>query len=357
MKRKFVFTFSRLLSFYKNAKLKVMRIFIALIFILFSASCGDGICLQEDNCISSTSIPSTTPSSGRVFYVSDATNNAIYKIDENGNRTIISNSSTGTGPILSPRHIVLSSDKTKIFTAIGGASSGVYSIDVSTGNRTYVSNGSGVPFSVNIFGTATDSTSTKVFVSDTTSDAIHAVDLSTGGHSIVSDGTVGTGLGFNSVRNIVSTNSGTELYVSDTSGGALIMKVDVATGNRVVLSSYSFGAGAGPDWSSISGFALSPLEDTIYVTTAFDDSIYKVDVASGNRTLLSSPVVGSGPLIDGPAGITVSDDGQTLYVADPNTPAIFSIDIATGTRKVISSNSVGTGPLLGSPYGIVITYE
>lgn len=84
----------------------------------------------------------------------------------------------------------------------------------------------------------------------------------------------------------------------------------------------------------------------LLVTDPTSQTVYYVDPATGNRSILSSPgpsAVGSGPGF-GPVGIAVAANGQVL-VTDPFNDAVLKIDPLTGNRSYVSSflHGVGTG--------------
>jgi len=139
-----------------------------------------------------------------------------------------------------------------------------------------------------------------------------------------------------------------------------IFKVDPSTGDRLIVS--GFGVGSGPSFSYPFGMAVTPDGD-ILVTDVFDDSIFHVDPTSGDRTRVSGPGVGSGPEFGGPAGIALGP-GNSLIVTTAYTHSIQGLDIgdvyrvnlATGNRTTLSSSflGIGTGPDIIGPVDVVI---
>ena len=71
--------------------------------------------------------------------------------------------------------------------------------------------------------------------------------------------------------------------------------------------------------------------------------IIAVDIATGLRTVIASPEVGSGENCVNPIGLVWGED-QQLLVADNGNNTIFSVDVITGNRTIIADeNTAGLG--------------
>ncbi len=71
--------------------------------------------------------------------------------------------------------------------------------------------------------------------------------------------------------------------------------------------------------------------------------IIAVDIATGLRTVIASPEVGSGENFVNPIGLVWGED-QQLLVADNGNNTIFSVDVITGNRTIIADeNTAGLG--------------
>lgn len=141
-----------------------------------------------------------------------------------------------------------------------------------------------------------------------------------------------------------------------------LFQINPTTGDREIVS--GMGVGSGEDVSGMIGLGVSA-GGQIYVTDIGDHptagAVLRIDPASGNRELISGRGRGSGPsfrgLFGGPTGIALSGDGS-LLVADvaedifgpPGTGVIYRVDPATGNRTVVSGQGVGTGPALIAPF-------
>ncbi len=79
--------------------------------------------------------------------------------------------------------------------------------------------------------------------------------------------------------------------------------------------------------------------------------VVRVDRATGVRTAVSGPGVGSGPALNGPNSIAVEPNGTVLVLDfDPVTFTRRLLQItSTGARSVLSAAGVGGGPAFGFP--------
>ena len=135
-----------------------------------------------------------------------------------------------------------------------------------------------------------------------------------------------------------------------------LVVVDPTTGNRTILSDNT--TGSGPAFTLPEGVAVEPDGDILvadlYGGPQGDAAVFRVDPATGNRTIVSSSGgVGTGATMHTPYGLLES--GGTIYVADaapPSFGAILAIDPLSGNRSVFSGPSVGVGALIPEPIGI-----
>ena len=126
--------------------------------------------------------------------------------------------------------------------------------------------------------------------------------------------------------------------------------------------------GTGPDFAEVFQVTVAADGGVLFVnegapTNAF---VLRVDPLTGDRTVVSGcdeligtcqSVVGAGDLLVSPRGIAVEADGNLIVsdrAAGPAPPGVlFRIDPATGDRTIIASFFVGTGPVGQGPVTIV----
>jgi hypothetical protein len=259
--------------------------------------------------------------------VPDLLANQLVRIAPDGSRTVVSSATVGTGPPISaPSAVLVDSDGSILMT---NADPFVLRIDPVTGNRTAVSStilGTGPTFT-HLIGIAKSADGTLIVADPAPigpTFGLYRIDPATGNRTVIASASVGTGPAMSPI-DIAFAASG-ELIVSNS-------------------ASLTFGPG-GP--------------------VATPGSIMRVDPATGNRTILSGAAVGSGPDLLDPAGLELEPDGEIL-LADAgalligpggpmsHTGRIFRIDPATGNRTLISANEAPAGDPLFSSTPDVLT--
>ncbi len=197
-----------------------------------------------------------------------------------------------------------------------------------------------------------------IIVLDGLLDAVFRVDPITGDRTIFSSASVGTGPGIEQALGIAVEPGGTVL-VSGTSDfiTGWIYRIDPATGNRSVVSSAAVGAGAA--LVNPQDLVVSPTGE-IYVADGQVDALFRVDPMSGNRTVVTSSTIGSGPVADNLLDLVLGSD-MDAFVIDSN--AVFRVDLLSGDRELVSAVSfpsvgtIGSGPSFNFLNGVAITNE
>ncbi|MFK8137608.1 MAG: YncE family protein [Bdellovibrionales bacterium] len=178
-----------------------------------------------------------------------------------------------------------------------------------------------------------------LYVYNTSTKSIFSVDIATGNRQVVTSlaSAIGTGPDFGIFTRAITMgpNDGF-LYALDRSNGA-ILKIDLSTGNRSVVSDNSVGTGV--TISSLTDFVYDPTTGDFYVSDTGNNSIYRIAIDTGNRTDISISGLGSGTSLQAPTGINISADGQIIYVFDSSLSSLFGIDISSGNRTLISADA------------------
>jgi sugar lactone lactonase YvrE len=177
--------------------------------------------------------------------------------------------------------------------------------------------------------------------------ALFRVDPVTGDREIVSGQGVGSGEDVSAMLGL-AVSSGGQIYVTD-SGGAIgtsaVLRIDPATGNRELISGR--GRGAGPELRSGFGGPTSVAigaDGSLYVADVDEDfsgsiangAIYRVDPATGNRTLISGLGIGAGADLRAPWDITL-ESSNTVLISDLG--KVLRIDLTTGDRELVVSDT------------------
>ncbi len=137
--------------------------------------------------------------------------------------------------------------------------------------------------------------------------------------------------------------------VADILAHEALTKVNAATGNRTDIASASIGTGA---WGSPNTVLLTPAGDAIMVCENF---VARVNLTSGNRTLISGNGVGGGLdfAFNGAGGADLDKLGHVV-IGVYDQPAVYDVDLVTGTRSVLSGLGHGSGPALSHVMDVVV---
>jgi hypothetical protein len=115
----------------------------------------------------------------------------------------------------------------------------------------------------------------------------------------------------------------------------------------MVLVSGGGTVGAGPELDDPLGLAFDP-QGNLLVADAGLDALFSIDVASGNRTIISGgpASIGLGTDPFHPHDVSVTPSGQVI-VGGNSMNALLAVDPATGNRVAVSrsgANPIGSGP-------------
>jgi len=146
-------------------------------------------------------------------------------------------------------------------------------------------------------------------------------------------------------------------------GNGALFRVDPASGARNLVSDFG-DAAQGPLGSEPHGLALGASGTVLVIDqaagTSFNGALFRVDAISGNRSLVSdfgNPA--QGPLGDGPSGLALEASGTVLVIdvvaGTSFSGALFRVDPASGARSLVSDFGDGAqGPLGAGPFGLAL---
>lgn len=84
------------------------------------------------------------------------------------------------------------------------------------------------------------------------------------------------------------------------------------------------------------------------------DAVVSVDLATGDRSIVSDASNGSGPNLDSPYDLALDSGNNRILLTDIDLNAVVSVDLATGDRSIVSDDMVGSGPNLSFPRGLAL---
>ena len=195
--------------------------------------------------------------------------------------------------------------------------------------------------------------------------ALLRVDAATGARILVSDFSDGAQGPLGSRLFGVTIEASGQILVVDLSAGAgpagALFRVDPATGARTLFSDFADAAQGLPVGLSGRGVAIEASGQILVISAggaSGNGALLRVDPATGVRTLLSDfGDVAQGPLVS-PFGVTVDASGQILVVGGGGTSGLgtlLRVDPTTGARTLLSDFGDGAqGPLGGTLRGVAI---
>ncbi len=270
---------------------------------------------------------------GDTVLVPDSSNpDTLFSVNlESGTRTVVSGGADGMGSgdvFQTPRAVVLDAltDPANPRALVRDDSTracGIIAVDLQSGDRSYFS----------VRGTNTRCP------------------------AMVGDGPVISGSG-SLIIDTLSTPP--RLLVADEDLGAIVV-IDLATGNRQQLHPETPGPppiliGSGPRLSDPLGLALDPMNNLLYVADNGLDAVLELNLGDRSRMILSSAVmesmVGEGPAFGIPRGLVLDAENNRILVIDSETDTLYAVDLVSGERTALSNNEIdSTPPTFGSPRG------
>ncbi len=121
-----------------------------------------------------------------------------------------------------------------------------------------------------------------------------------------------------------------------------IFAVDATTGVRSVFSNNSTGSGdffGAINDKYISAIAVDELNQRAIVAEVYSGKIFTIDLATGNRSLLSSLTLGNPyNIVNNSYGIAIDDPKGYAFFSDDDLFAVLAVDLVTGHRVIFSKN-------------------
>jgi hypothetical protein len=226
-----------------------------------------------------------------------------------------------------------------------GANNAVLKADPVTGNRTLISQtgvlGTGPDFGSLIGGLTLDPVG-NILLACFDAGTVMKIDVGTGNRTVVSSNLVGTGPSIQNINDLVVAPNG-DIYATAQNINSIV-RIDPVTGNRTVVSGPGVGTGTG--FSAAVGLTRTPAGD-FYVYDANVETVTLINGTNGNRTVISGGGVGGGPVF-GEFGTDV-ELATAGFLATTNLHEIYRVDIATGNRSILSDAVIGTGPVIDRP--------
>lgn len=346
---------------------------------------------------------------GNQLIVGDRSLNVIYSVslDEGVVRAV---SPAPASPLFRLSDLTVDASRNRAIV-VDSFLDALVAVDLATGTRTVVapaSQSSAETRFTDSASIAVDAANNRAFVTRPGGLLVIGVDLDTGARTVVTSDTVGAGDPLFGAAGIaydnVSNPGSPRLLVSEGGFGAPdhIVAVDIATGDRTLLSAFADNVGSGSFIDTPSALKLDVANNAVLVLDAAAGQIVAVDLTTGNRNVFSgdtvlpsvasargmafvptgsrvlvtkssgtiisidnfsqrstllSKSVGSGFAMNYPEGLVVEQAGTpaSLLIADAGLASLARVNLATGVRTIVSSSAdnVGTGPSLTGIVSVV----
>lgn len=284
----------------------------------------------------------TVDSTRKHWVVADEDLNALIAVDQaNGDRSLISDASHGSGAAFATLVAVEFHADSNNDEILALDDTHLWSVDPISGDRTVVSSDD------TAFHGATDMVvdNTRVLVvgcfgnSYPCAPQVMAVDLATGNRTVISDLNTGTGTlpGPNTPFTGIVARNGKFLV----SGPDILLEVDGSNGNRTVVSNDT---NDGPALQNIQGVALDTYEDRAVLINNYTELV-AVDMVSGDREELTDwSNTKQGPSPSAIGDVVEDAAGHRLIVAEgqgETTAGLIAVHLADRKRSLVSEQGHG----------------
>ncbi|SEA21080.1 PKD domain-containing protein [Microbulbifer marinus] len=314
-----------------------------------------GVLYEIGNITSQLGSVSYDPVTNTAYFIEVAFN-TIFSIDlDSGTLTTVSGDGTGSGPGFSQlvnSNIEVAPDSSVLHVFDSGLQA-LIEVNVADGSRSVLSQGgtvgAGTGFE-NAYLSVTDFANGKAYVYDDRSpDYIYRVDLETGDR-VVMPNSVGPTMNLAKAMWLDKSNGKlliTGLVIGETD--YVIVEVDVETGDKRALPIVS---GDVQLLSPIDIFRVAGDSDyTLTDSDSYDawNAVFQVVPDTGARTQVFRDEVGIGSIPRDLMGLALDFDNRIAYAADYRADGVLAINMDNGDRTFVYGSGVGTGSALNNP--------
>ncbi|MCK7598969.1 PQQ-binding-like beta-propeller repeat protein [Microbulbifer sp. CAU 1566] len=324
---------------------------------------------QNDVYFSWVGIPVPDDTLPRAFFFgappgdSEADLESIYAIDlYSGERSRLSGPFIGNGPAISEFDILTVSNG-RVFVVTDDAEAsikGLAEIDLDSGDRVLISSesiGSGHLWDF-ATGLAVDENAGKAYITDLGNDLVE-VDIATGDRKVLSASSTSahSNLVFEQNLGLAASVARGAIYISSCQANHLLA-VDIESGERSQVSPSL--RGAGPTVNRISDVAYDPANNRIITLNKLNQllpaQLMTIDPVSGDRKVLSGEYVGAGVDISFySGGLTVDELTGEAYVFSTLRPEIIKIDPISGARSMVLAGAGSEASLIANPTSLFVS--
>lgn len=306
----------------------------------------------QRNYFSHTGIQSATSmrvdASNHSLLVLDAEQRSLVAFDlQTGTPTVLAGAAVGSGADMVPsRGLAVRNSTGMAFT--GQRAGEILSIDTtSLARQTLIHSaiGSGPRMSANadMLIEQHSGTPRSLLVSDVTN--LLRIDLKTGNRTVVSSASVGTGVfdgTFTRIALDTRADHPAHAFVVMRGLSHQLVSIDLATGNRELIVDTTIPSST----RTVADLRFDAAQNRLIFSDVKwsggpDDAIHAVDLATGQQTTISSSTVGGGPSFKWAGNFVLDplEHPSRAIVSNSNAHNILSVDLASGERTVFAAAS------------------
>jgi hypothetical protein len=164
-------------------------------------------------------------------------------------------------------------------------------------------------------------------------------------------------------ESVTHDSSGRRMWISDfepvpgtySNFGMRVLAVDTVSKQASVVSSRAIGKGPLPDSAKV---RFDPHSGGVLCIDRDLDALLHIDLANGDRTVISGAGVGIGTPFTDPVDVAVDTQSPRAWVVQiggfQQQGAVLEVNLLTGQRKLISAPNLGSGPWPTAPVGIAV---
>jgi sugar lactone lactonase YvrE len=181
------------------------------------------------------------------------------------------------------------------------------------------------------------------------------IDPLTGHRQTITSSTRGDGPSIRAITDVVVDRQGRVIILDPYAYN--LLQVDVETGDRAALTD-NFDPAQGPSLHAFSQMALDGGDGSVILADHLERNVYRVNLDTGQRTLLSGPARGSGPMLESLACLRVDSQGAiwaTGWIEEEPLfhIGLYRIDPVTGDRRLVSGPAQQPNGFLDSEFVLV----
>ncbi len=297
---------------------------------LFDNDFGSGPAIQG------TAAVALDPADQVLYITSEVADNVLRLELATLERQLVADNSTGAGPSIGLFADVVVDTANNRLLVVDSSSASLVAVDIATGNRSVISSaviGSG-PDLVSPTEIEPDFANGRVYVLDQPAETIYTIDLTSGERTVfIDDPMLMSLMGLAGMELDVANNRMLLAITGDGSSIATTVEsIDLTTTDRTVISSFT--TGSGPTFNGDLE-DISLLDDGENIMIAAGRIVYRVELATGNRTIVAADCCGNGEAVQNIRNMSYDATRNVLYAVSPDYDAVFMFDVVTGDRVVV----------------------